>query len=313
MLLAWAVLATWICGCLTWIVLLVITLQLPQGSSSTSCAAGKSHPWCYFPAKALRSLQNTRKARPKGRWSQREGFQQREGSLDAKSPQRRLRLSQLHFLSSQQQLPVWLVFAQLGNTRAGLAFWYPETVLFGLLQLWYIFCIEDSVSLPPIWKPLFFVCPIAASLRREELLWPLGAGYGHFLKMLLIIPQNSCLSFIAYSGQILLLCYNHVRQGIAGALVDFAGKAGDNSLLYSSPSSLLCPPPAHHTHLSAHFGITGCWKARNCAITSFRRLKSFSTYSNERFFWYISSNIREIEQLSKHAMYCLAFVSSPEK
>lgn len=65
MLLAWAVLAMWICGCLIWIVLLVITLQLPQGSSSTSCAAGKAHPCCCFPPQALRSLWDTRRPDPK--------------------------------------------------------------------------------------------------------------------------------------------------------------------------------------------------------------------------------------------------------
>lgn len=259
MLLAWAVLAMWICGCLTWIVLLVITLQLPQGSSSTSCAAGKSHPWWDFPAKALRSLQNTRKARSRGRWSQREGFQQREGSLDEKSPQRRLQLSQLHFLSSQQQLPVWLVFAQLGNTRAGLAFWYPETAFFGLLQLWYIFCIEDRGQRYTVWKPLFLVCLIFASSKRGTALAfggrvrTLSQNAANYTSKLLL--KFHCL-FWANSAALLQSC----QEGHCWGFGWLCWKNGITVSYIHHLSSLLCPPPAHHTPLPTSLStLWDCW------------------------------------------------------
>lgn len=263
MLLAWAVLAMWICGCLTWIVLLVITLQLPQGSSSTSCAAGKSHPWWDFPAKALRSLQNTRKARSRGRWSQREGFQQREGSLDEKSPQRRLQLSQLHFLSSQQQLPAWLVFAQLGNTRAGLAFWYPETAFFGLLQLWYIFCIEDRGQRYTIWKPLFLVCLIFASSKRGTALAfggrvrTLSQNAANYTSKLLL--KFHCL-FWANSAALLQSCQAGHCWGFGWTLLEKQGI----TVFYTSPFLPAVPPtcsPHTTAHISQHtLGLLGVGK-----------------------------------------------------
>ena len=143
------------------------------------------------------------------------------------------------------------MLTQLENTRTGLDFRYSETVLFDLLPLLYIFSIGEAAEGKKCCpKPQFpwFAC-LCHSWKRGTFL-ACEERDGHFHKAVLIIPQNSCLSFVTYYGQKLLLHCSHVRQGIAGSSASFTGKTGDDDFLHSLPSS----QAVHNTPLTASLG-----------------------------------------------------------
>lgn len=159
-----------------WVVLLVTTLQIL--SSSACGVVRKAYSSVLLLCWGSGSHWDMQEAESKDRWSQRECFQKTQ---DKERCWRIPQLPQLHVLSSQQQLRLWLMFTQLENTRAGYPF--ASQKLSFLCYFLYFLCRSSIRGQNcTVWDATFLGLLIFACLRTAELLWPLGKRADAFTK-----------------------------------------------------------------------------------------------------------------------------------